>query len=539
MTPIANPRVTSPFGPRTSPITGLAENHKGQDMVDTEGDRKLRAIWDTVKTDYVQGYNSGRGNTAYLYYSDTLRVLYQHMASFASVVRAKKHLKQGDSVGVMGTSGDSTGIHLHIEVQIFADGKWTAVEPSKYTEVPNSKGVHPGNNNLDSTAGEAGAEAPAIGLPWEGIDVSKYQGNIDWDAAKASGKVGFALLRAVSSSTAKGGLYVDDYFERNYSECKRLGIPVGCYLYSYATSEAVAKVEAHYLLRAIRGKQFEYPVYFDQEYEPPILALSNAQRTDIVLAFCSEIAAAGYVPGLYASTNFINTLLDYQRLSNLEIWAAQYGPKCSCKLPFAIWQHHGGEQRNTQTGKVTWPAGSCPGVAGACDLDSCDKDYPAIIRAAGLNGYPANDDRPSEEPNMKDIGMVWTMEIPEDSRLEILTELDVCSTVPDGNGGTERWPAGEYAVYATGSIKGINGAVYEGALLKREDGSLAWAAKMPGKYSTASKSLYDAEQAGLLGVADYNISAKTLDVVKQVIDSAASMLQDLADSIGQAAEDLK
>lgn len=149
MTPVENPKVTSPYGMRTHPITGKQDSHGGEDMVDAKGNRNLRTIWSTVKTEYIQGYNGGRGYTAYLYYSNTLRVLYQHCASFSAAVLAKKKLVQGDSVGIMGTTGDSTGVHLHIEVQVLVNGKWVHIEPSKYTEVPNKVGTHPGNDNKD------------------------------------------------------------------------------------------------------------------------------------------------------------------------------------------------------------------------------------------------------------------------------------------------------------------------------------------------------------------------------------------------------
>ncbi len=160
MTPVENPRVTSKFGQRKSPISGRTEQHNGEDMVDAKGNRNLRAIWDTIKTEFIQNHNGGRGYTAYLYYSGALRVLYQHCASFSAAVLAKKPLKQGDSVGMMGTTGDSTGVHLHIEVQVLKNSKWVAVEPSRYTEVPNIVGIHPGNNRLDGAATEPQVPAP-------------------------------------------------------------------------------------------------------------------------------------------------------------------------------------------------------------------------------------------------------------------------------------------------------------------------------------------------------------------------------------------
>lgn len=151
MTPVENPKVTSVYGSRKSPITGKWETHHGIDMVDTKGNMNLRCIWDTVKTEYKTSFfTGGRGNTAYLYFSNTLRVLYQHCASFSDEILKGKAIPQGGIVGVMGTTGDSTGIHLHAEVQTYNSGRWTAIEPTKYLEIPNTLGIHTGNNNYDT-----------------------------------------------------------------------------------------------------------------------------------------------------------------------------------------------------------------------------------------------------------------------------------------------------------------------------------------------------------------------------------------------------
>lgn len=203
-----------------------------------------------------------------------------------------------------------------------------------------------------------------------GIDVSKWQGNIDWQKVKDSG-VQFAIIRAgYGSSTSQK----DAQFERNYAECKRLGIPVGAYWYSYATNTTAATMEAQAFLEVIKGKSFEYPIWFDQEYEPSIKALNNAQRTAIVRAALTALENAGYYAGLYASANWVNSWLNYTELTSFDVWAAQYGSACGSKLPFGMWQYLGS-------------GGTCAGISGACDRDYAYKDYPAIIKGAGLNGF--------------------------------------------------------------------------------------------------------------------------------------------------------
>lgn len=231
------------------------------------------------------------------------------------------------------------------------------------------------------------------------IDVSKWQGNsIDWDKVEAAGVEG-VMLRAGYGRYAS---QKDPTFERNYSECKRVGLAVGAYWYSYATTATQAAQEASVFLDVLAGKQFELPVAYDIEYEPGILALTNAQRTQLVKTFLSMVEQAGYYGILYASTDFIANKLNYRELTRYDVWAAQYGPKCTCPMPYGMWQY-------TSTGKVD-------GISGNVDLDTGYKDYPAIIKGAGLNGFvkapgmPAGDGsdagetRPPESENQPESG---------------------------------------------------------------------------------------------------------------------------------------
>ena len=210
------------------------------------------------------------------------------------------------------------------------------------------------------------------------MDVSKWHGmEIDWEKVKESGVEG-VMLRAGYGKLAS---QKDPTFERNYAECKRVGLPVGVYWYSYAASVQEASQEAAVLLQVIAGKQFELPIAYDMEYEPCILALTNAQRTQLVKTFLGQVEQAGYYGMLYASTDFVKNKLDYKNLSRFDVWAAQYGPKCTCPMPYGIWQY-------TSTGKVD-------GVRGNVDLNECYKDYPAIMKAAGLNGFAKSPGQPA------------------------------------------------------------------------------------------------------------------------------------------------
>lgn len=202
----------------------------------------------------------------------------------------------------------------------------------------------------------------------KGIDVSYAQGKIDWDKVKASGKVDFAILRA---GYGKESSQVDDQFERNYSECKRLNIPCGAYWYSYATTASEAVQEATVCLRTLAGKTFEYPVAFDIEEQR---SLVNA--SELCLAFCSELEKAGYYTAIYsfkaALENNINAAVKAKYdvlLSHVNVANSSYTGN------YGIWQY-------------SW-VGKIDGISGDVDLDYAYKNYPEIIKNTGLNGFIA------------------------------------------------------------------------------------------------------------------------------------------------------
>lgn len=213
-----------------------------------------------------------------------------------------------------------------------------------------------------------------MGAIAKGFDASKWQGNIDWKKVSANKDIKFAILRAGYGRYAS---QKDPYFEKNYEGARGVGIPVGAYWYSYATTVEEAKQEAKVCLQVIAGKQFEYPIWFDQEYEPEIKALTNAQRTAIVKAFCEVLENAGYYTGLYCSRDWLTNYLNAPQLAHLDIWVAAYGSSAgNVPLPYGIWQY-------TSSGKIA-------GISGNVDMNEAYKDYPTIIKSAGLNGFKKN-----------------------------------------------------------------------------------------------------------------------------------------------------
>ena len=169
----------------------------------------------------------------------------------------------------------------------------------------------------------------------KGIDVSEHQGVIDW-AKVAKDGVQFAVIRAGYGRELS---QKDKQFERNYAGAKAAGIKVGAYWYSYADSVEHGEQEARTCLKVLEGKRFELPIFFDQEYEKSILALSNKTRTDIVLKFLETVKGAGRKVGLYSSTNFISTKLQADRLTAYPLWLAEYGSKLHYTGKVWAWQY--------------------------------------------------------------------------------------------------------------------------------------------------------------------------------------------------------
>lgn len=230
-----------------------------------------------------------------------------------------------------------------------------------------------------------------------GIDVSKWQGAVDWSAVKNAG-IRHAMLRA-----GYGTAGTDPRFKRNVAGCQLHGIHWGAYWYSYATTPAAARQEAARCLQLLAGLTPELPVAYDIEYEPGILALDNAGRTALVKAFLGAVEEAGYYGILYASTDFIRNRLNWRELACYDVWAAQYGSACTCPLPYGIWQY---SSRN---------ALGVPGFGSSLDCNRFYKDYPALIRAAGKNGFTAQS-APAPEPRAQRLtvgpvssGDAWTL----------------------------------------------------------------------------------------------------------------------------------
>ena len=198
------------------------------------------------------------------------------------------------------------------------------------------------------------------------IDVSRYQGNIDWD--KLAGKIGGAMLKTVSTNKSFGGIYIDPTFERNYAECKRLGIPVGVYYYTYAQAAATVQAELAKLHQALEGKTLTLPVAVDVE-DNKLKPLSADALTDLVIAAADAIESWGLYAMVYTYTYYSQTELNMNRLEAYDLWIADYRGKRPTRK-HGMWQY-------TSTGRLE-------GIAGNVDISHAYKDYPSIIARTGL-----------------------------------------------------------------------------------------------------------------------------------------------------------
>lgn len=204
----------------------------------------------------------------------------------------------------------------------------------------------------------------------KGIDISRYQGAPDF--GKLKNKVDFVILQAGFGRYAS---QKDAQFERSYSECKKYGIPVGVYWYSYAKTDADALAEARACMEVIAGKTFEYPIYYD--LEEGLGALGRNTVSAIAAAFCNALEQAGYFAGIYISRSPAQSYLTAEVCGKYALWLAEYGSKLNWSGAVGMWQ-------NSSTGRFS-------GISGDVDTDICYEDYPKLIKAAGLNGFPKSD----------------------------------------------------------------------------------------------------------------------------------------------------
>lgn len=227
----------------------------------------------------------------------------------------------------------------------------------------------------------------------KGIDVSVHNGNIDWNKVKNAG-IQFAILRAGYGKVAS---QKDKQFENNYAGAKGVGIPVGVYWFSYAKTVEEARQEAEVCVSILAGKQFEFPVFFDQE-DKETLATGKANCSAMVRAFCEVLEKNGYWVGLYTSRSMLSTHIEDDIKTRYALWVAEWGAKLNYNGSVGIWQY-------CETGKVD-------GISGNVDLDIAYVDYATKVKAKGLNGFNAAKPTPAPDTSEeKDSGKTATVTV--------------------------------------------------------------------------------------------------------------------------------
>lgn len=197
-------------------------------------------------------------------------------------------------------------------------------------------------------------------MEFRGIDISEYQGEIDFERVRASG-IDFVMIR---SGYGRNSDQRDGYLEQNIDGARKAGLNYGFYHYSYATTPERAAEEADFCLELIRGTDPTMPVAYDVE-DPSLKGLSREQLTAVARTFLERIRAAGYYPMLYASLNWLTTRFEPSLLEAYDVWLAQWASAPTYTGEFGMWQY-------TSSGRV-------PGISTAVDLNIAYKDYPAII----------------------------------------------------------------------------------------------------------------------------------------------------------------
>jgi GH25 family lysozyme M1 (1,4-beta-N-acetylmuramidase) len=214
----------------------------------------------------------------------------------------------------------------------------------------------------------SGQQGDGVGILAEGIDLSHHNGDVDFGALKEAG-ISFVILRIGTSNTP------DEKFEDYYAAARAAGLDIGVYFYTYAKSVAAAQADAAWVIEQLGERSFEYPIFFDIE-DTSLSKLDRGLLTDIALAFCDEMVAAGYYPGVYTNKLWMAKHLEIERIREVyDIWLASWivtGENISdYSNDYSMWQY-------TASAEVD-------GVATAVDRNGVYRDFPAWIAKFGYN----------------------------------------------------------------------------------------------------------------------------------------------------------
>lgn len=223
---------------------------------------------------------------------------------------------------------------------------WQEIDGATYYYDPATHEPVTGNQVIQGDVYTFGADG-ALNRTSRGIDVSKFQGTIDWNAVKADG-ITFAIIRCGYRGYGTGALVEDSTYRRNIQGAINAGLKVGVYFYSQAINEAEAVEEASMVLSLVSGYSLPLGVYYDTESVAGGRAnsISVAERTACAVAFCETIRNAGYRAGVYSYASWFYNALNFANISKYNIWIAQYRDTLSFSYKYNIWQYTGSGRVN-------------------------------------------------------------------------------------------------------------------------------------------------------------------------------------------------
>ena len=223
------------------------------------------------------------------------------------------------------------------------------------------------------------ADTDAYKTTAKGVDLSHNNGSVNFQKL-CDADVDYVILRAGFSTAGK-----DSRFEEYYKAAKAVGLDVGVYLYTNSTTVAGIESDVQKLLGYLEGKKLEYPVYLDMETEAQ-KKLGSTQLLKMLRAFANGMLEAGYFPGLYTNPDWLTSIYgDSSPAKLVDIWLARHNPSLFLEKPnnyagkYGMWQYCGSENSEAYL--------TISGVEGKVDLNICYKDYPALIKTYGYNGY--------------------------------------------------------------------------------------------------------------------------------------------------------
>ncbi len=218
----------------------------------------------------------------------------------------------------------------------------------------------------------------------KGIDISHWNGSIDFKKVRNAG-YDFVIIAAGYGRVIS---QKDAFFEENYKGAKAAGLKVGAYWYSYAVSESDARLEARTCIEAIKGKVFEFPIWYDIEEELQF-AKGKVFCSAITRAFCDEMKKGGYYSGLYISRSPLQSFINEDIKKTYPLWVAEYNSKLNYTGHVDMWQY-------TENGRIN-------GLNCDFDIDVNYTDFPALIAFMGMNGMKKEAEKPKQKTSKKTI----------------------------------------------------------------------------------------------------------------------------------------